>query len=227
MSPAALLPLTPRKRPIQARSEATVAAMLDASIHVRLAVGYRKLTTTLVAERAGVSVGSLYQYFPNRQALLAAVVERHLDELVSLMAADYRKLEGARLEELARGLVDALIAAKWNRHEVTRAMHEPLAAVGGAALVQASALRAADIVANLLTVCPDAEWDDVRPVALFVVMASTSLIQTAIAGAARSLDREALRIHMYATVLGYLKEMRRRDYDQARRANESMGATRT
>ncbi len=218
MSPAAAPPLKPRKRPIQARSEVTVAAMLDASIHVLLAVGYRKLTTTLVAERAGVSVGSLYQYFPNRQALLAAVVERHLDELVDLVEADCQKLRGAKLAALARGLVDAFIAAKWNRHEVTRAMHEPLADVGGAELIEASALRAVDIVANLLAICPDAEWDDVRPVALFVVMASTSLIQTAIAGAARSLDREALRTHMYATVLGYLKEMRRRDSDRERPA---------
>ena len=49
--------LKPRKRPVQARSEATVSALFDASIQVLLAVGYRKLTTTRVAERAGVSVG--------------------------------------------------------------------------------------------------------------------------------------------------------------------------
>jgi len=60
----------PRKRPVQARSEATVAALFEASIQVLLAVGYRKLTTTRVAERAGVSVGTLYHYFPNRQALI-------------------------------------------------------------------------------------------------------------------------------------------------------------
>ena len=165
-----------------------------------------------------MSISSLYQSLPNRQALLAAVVERHLDELVDLVEADCQKLRGAELAALARSLVDAFLAAKWNRHEDNRAMREPLADAGGAELIEASALRAVDIVANLLAICPDAEWDDVRPVALFVVMASTSLIQTAIAGAARSLDREALRTHMYATVLGYLKEMRRRDSDRERPA---------
>ena len=55
----------PRKQPVQARSEATVSALCQASIQVLLAVGYRRLTTTRVAERAGVSVGTLYQYFPN------------------------------------------------------------------------------------------------------------------------------------------------------------------
>ncbi len=74
--------LKPRKRPVQARSEATVAALFEASIQVLLAVGYRKLTTTRVAERAGVSVGTLYQYFPNRQALIMSVIERYLDDLV-------------------------------------------------------------------------------------------------------------------------------------------------
>ena len=71
----------PRKQPVQARSEATVSALFDASIQVLLAVGYRRFTTTRVAERAGVSVGSLYQYFPNRQALITSVIERYLEGL--------------------------------------------------------------------------------------------------------------------------------------------------
>ena len=55
----------PRKTPVQARSAASVAAILDATIQVLLRVGKEQLTTTLVAARAGVSVGTLYQYFPN------------------------------------------------------------------------------------------------------------------------------------------------------------------
>ena len=108
-------PLKPRKQPVQARSEMTVLAIHEASIQVLLAIGYRKLTTTRVAERAGVSVGTLYQYFPNRQALIRAVLERYLMEMSASIQTDCQKLRGRSLDEIATGMVDAMIAAKWRR----------------------------------------------------------------------------------------------------------------
>ena len=81
MASSAPLQIEPRKQPVQGRSTATVEALYQASIQVLLELGYRKLTTTRVAERAGVSVGSLYQYFPNREALIAAVIARHLESV--------------------------------------------------------------------------------------------------------------------------------------------------
>src|SRR5580700_5222805 len=131
----------PRKRPVQARSEATVSALFEASIQVLLAVGYRKFTTTRVAERAGVSVGTLYQYFPNRQALITSVIERYLDNLTSTIDLHCRDFRGQTLNEIAKGFVDAAIAAKWAQIEVSRALHEALADVGGAQLVRAAAMR--------------------------------------------------------------------------------------
>ena len=71
-------PLDPRKTPVQARSTATVDAILSATTQVLLSEGQERLTTTRVAYRAGVSVGTLYQYFPNKQTLLRAVLERHV-----------------------------------------------------------------------------------------------------------------------------------------------------
>ena len=61
----ALLAFEPRKTPIQARSTVTVEAISEATIQVLLSHGAERLTTTRVAERAGVSVGTLYQYYPN------------------------------------------------------------------------------------------------------------------------------------------------------------------
>ena len=71
--------LEPRKSPVQARSTASVDAILEATVQVLLDVGKERLTTTRVASRAGVSVGTLYQYFPNKSALLQAALKRHLD----------------------------------------------------------------------------------------------------------------------------------------------------
>ncbi len=62
-----------RKQPVQSRSQATCAAILEATIQVLVQQGIERLTTTRVAERAGVSVGTLYQYYPNKAALTEAV----------------------------------------------------------------------------------------------------------------------------------------------------------
>ena len=207
--------LKPRKRPVQARSEATVAALFEASIQVLLAVGYRKLTTTRVAERAGVSVGTLYQYFPNRQALIMSVIERYLDDLVCSVERGCQDLNGRPLDELATGLVNAFIAAKWMRLKVSRAMHEPLAEFGDAKLVRTAAARAAGFVARNLQSCRDASFRDEPLLALLIVMACSSLLQTALADQTQSLNVEALRAHMRAMVLGYLREAQQLEPGQA------------
>ena len=198
----------PRKQPVQARSEATVSALFDASIQVLLAVGYRRFTTTRVAERAGVSVGSLYQYFPNRQALITSVIERYLEGLRATIEQHCRDLRGSRLDQLVGGLVDAVIAAKWEHIEVSRALHEPFADIGGTQVVNASAVKTAGSIAEVLRSCADASFRDVDRLALLIVISCSSLLQAAITDQTGAIGREALRAHMRAMVLGYLHEMR-------------------
>ncbi len=72
--------LKPRRSPVQERSRETVGAVLDAAAQVFERYGYAAGTTNRIAERAGVSIGSLYQYFPNKETILLALVERHLQE---------------------------------------------------------------------------------------------------------------------------------------------------
>ena len=76
---------TPRKRPRQARSRATVDAILEATAQVLVAEGYDKTSTNRVAERAGVSVGSVYQYFPNKEALVGELVDRYSREIMDMV----------------------------------------------------------------------------------------------------------------------------------------------
>src|SRR5882757_10060075 len=71
----------PRKRPQQRRSQATVDAILEAATEVFGGSGFASVSTNAIAGRAGVSIGSLYQYFPNKLALLEAVRERHIKGL--------------------------------------------------------------------------------------------------------------------------------------------------
>src|SRR5215475_9944050 len=82
-----LPPLTPRKSPRQGRAIATVDAIFEATIQVLLSDGLIRLNTTRVARRAGVSVGTLYQYFPNKQSLLFSVLENHLNRVMEQVEA--------------------------------------------------------------------------------------------------------------------------------------------
>ncbi len=77
----------PRKRPVQRRSQATVDAILDAAAQVLRKKGYAKTTTNTIAERAGVSIGSLYEYFPNKDAVFAALQEKlHRAQFASVIS---------------------------------------------------------------------------------------------------------------------------------------------
>src|SRR5882724_983225 len=98
------VPLEPRKTPMQARSAASVNAILDATIQVLLKLGKERLTTTRVALRAGVSVGTLYQYFPNKSALLQATLKRHLDEVTKAVELVCKQQEGATLRQMSTAL---------------------------------------------------------------------------------------------------------------------------
>jgi AcrR family transcriptional regulator len=104
--------LEPRKSPVQARSAASVDAILEATIQVLLSVGKERLTTTRVAARAGVSVGTLYQYFPNKSALMQAVLKRHLEQVAEAVERVCREQEGNSLTQIGPALINAFLDAK-------------------------------------------------------------------------------------------------------------------
>ena len=118
-----------RKRPTQERSRQTVEAILEAAAHLLAERGYVATTTNHVAERAGVSIGSLYQYFPNKDALVVALEERHLEEaerLLRLECARWRRDE-PDLEAWATSFTSALVAMNDTElHRVTYNNAPPL-----------------------------------------------------------------------------------------------------
>ena len=77
-----VIPTTnPRRRPRQARAQATVEAIVKATARVLVEEGYDRASTNRIAQAAGVSIGSLYQYFPSKEALVAALVDNHLERM--------------------------------------------------------------------------------------------------------------------------------------------------
>jgi AcrR family transcriptional regulator len=101
----------PRKTPKQERAHATVTAILDATERLLTTQGYDRTSTNRVALAAGVSVGSLYQYFPSKEALVAALAERHTAEMSRVTREKLAEVLDAPLEvascELVRAMVDA------------------------------------------------------------------------------------------------------------------------
>lgn len=116
-------PLTPRKSPRQGRSIATVEAIFEATIQVLSSDGLIRFNTTRVARRAGVSVGTLYQYFPNKQALLFAVLERHLTMLAEAIEKACDENHHATVETMAEAVVKAYLQVQIARAEVSPALY--------------------------------------------------------------------------------------------------------
>jgi AcrR family transcriptional regulator len=112
----------PRKKPRQERSEATVDAILEATARVLCTTGYDRASTNRIALAAGVSIGSLYQYFPSKEALVAALAERHMAKMTSLVRAKLAELADA---PIAVG-VRAMIQAMFDAHAVEPALHKVL-----------------------------------------------------------------------------------------------------
>jgi AcrR family transcriptional regulator len=141
---------TPRKRPVQDRSRTTVDAILTATFQVLDRDGADGLTTTRVAEVAGVSVGTLYQYFPNKQALVAGLLAAHLDAAIDAVARAAAESAGAPIAARVERVVRAFVAVKAERAAISRAMQPALAAIDERPIVRAATRRAAELVAELL-----------------------------------------------------------------------------
>src|ERR1044071_4968273 len=117
-------PLTrPRKHASQERSRATVDALVEATARILVREGFDKASTNRIAATAGVSVGSLYQYFPSKEALVAAVIERHRQEIQEVARTAIEKAVGQPLQKAVRTMVIAAIAA----HSVDPKLHRVLA----------------------------------------------------------------------------------------------------
>ena len=173
------IPLGPRKSPVQARSTASVDAILDATIQVLLSVGKERLTTTRVALRAGVSVGTLYQYFPNKSALLQAVLRRHLETVTGAVERVCEKQSGNTLGQMATALTTSFLDAKMQHVKMSVALYSVSGDVDGAKISQQMSVRSIKAIADMLASSSEPLVNDLLLVA--------SMIQGAMTGVSRRL----------------------------------------
>jgi len=197
--------LEPRKSPVQARSAASVEAILGATIQVLLKAGKERLTTTSVAARAGVSVGTLYQYFPNKSALLRSALQRHMDAIGSAIEMVCREHIGSSLEEMATALVTSFFEAKMKDAKASVALYSVSSDVDGARISREMSLKANRAIVAMLATATDELTTDPQLVA--------SMLQATMAGVSRRLlesaspetDYESLRNELVFLLRTYLR----------------------
>jgi AcrR family transcriptional regulator len=125
-----------RKEPVQARSKTMVEMIMRAAARILIRDGYEALTTNQVAEEAGASVGSLYQYFSSKQQLVAALLERHIDETMAQIREQQPRLSLLPVEQAVPRFVELMIESHRIDPELHRVFVEQLPRVGAFAKVE-------------------------------------------------------------------------------------------
>jgi AcrR family transcriptional regulator len=191
--------LEPRKQPRQARSQVTVDAVFDATIQVLLSDGHQRLTTTRVADRAGVSVGTLYQYYPNKQALLYAVLQRHLIRVGDRVEAAARATHHAPLGVMVASVVEAFVCAKTERIDEARALYGVASEVDSVELVKSIGKRNRAAISAMLETASDARFDDLE--------LTTLMFSAAMAGPCRAMLESGAPRRMLRALLEQVKSL--------------------
>jgi AcrR family transcriptional regulator len=197
--------LKPRKTPVQARSAFTVESVLEATIQVLLKDGAGRLTTTRVAERAGVSVGTLYQYYPNKRSLLFALLENHLATVGDAVKKACRNSHNKPLNAMVDGVTSAFIDAKLKRADIAAALYKIGSDLEASAMLATTGASARAEIAAMLETLPNVRSEQVET-AVFIIYAAMAGSMRAVleAGAPPRMVRD-LREHLPTLVRTYLK----------------------
>ncbi len=197
--------LAARKRPRQLRSATTVDAIFEATIQVLLRDGIHRLTTTRVAERAGVSVGTMYQYFPHKQALLYALNERYLDMVAERVEAACLAQRGATTKAMVDALVTTYWQAKTERSEVTRALYRSAVEIDNEALVEAFAKRMDAATLAMFESATDVHYADIDLVNVTLLSVIFGTVRNVFERNLPAARQAAIRQELAAMCLSYLK----------------------
>ena len=207
MPKTALLELQPRKTPQQSRSLATVEAIYDATIQVLLRDGAESMTTVHVARRAGVSVGTLYQYFPNKQALLFAVLERHMlrtiEAVERVCAANHHEPLEVRVDELVNRFIDAKLVDR----DASVALYKIAAEAGGSQIVERTRKRYEVAMTAMLQTAQLPASADVRFMVHTIYLTMAGTLRGHLESHAPAKMTVKLREHLAKLIVAYCRAM--------------------
>jgi AcrR family transcriptional regulator len=194
----------PRKKPRQSRAQVTVDAILDATAHILVRDGYEGLSTNKVAERAGVSIGSLYQYFPGKESLIGELLDRYSDEIHVMVVSMIAELGSAEPALCTRALVTAMIDVKLRSPRLAKVLREQIPRVGRMKRYEEELAT----IVKLVTVYLDAHEGDVRvpdrEMAAFVAVHVVDELTHALVTRRAKVDRDAAIEEVTDVALRYL-----------------------
>ena len=196
--------LEPHKSPVQARSAASVKAILQATIQVLLKAGKERLTTTRVALRAGVSVGTLYQYFPNKSALLQAALKRLLAEVTEAVELVCKKQEGEPLRQMVTAIITTFIQAKMRDAKTSVALYSVSSELDGAKIVQQMGIRCNEAIVRMLKSSGEPIATDPQLVASILQGMMVGVSRRMLESGAPEKESDALRRELIVVACAYL-----------------------
>jgi AcrR family transcriptional regulator len=196
-------PHGPRKQPRQARSRVLVDAVVEATEKVLAEEGAGGVTTTRVAEVAGVSVGSLYQYYPSRESLIAAVIERRVEDDLRWMDTVLPTLIGQPLRVILRQCLERVVqlfrAETALYREILTSMESVARSDVAASMVAEGTRRFAELLGRV-AIAPDSA----ERAAWIVVTALVAVVRTAARERPALLDDPGLIDDLERMTLRYL-----------------------
>lgn len=198
--------ILPRKRPRQERARATWDAILDATAEILRSHGYDGITTNKVADAAGVSVGSLYQYFPGKDALVIALLLRYAEAQRAVFFGAVNAVADAPIPDVIDAVIDALVAQEEADPQLAFVLMNQLPRVGEMGKVVAYTEEMLTAPLEAFFAARRAELADLDPgaAALLLTHAVPPLLQRMRLRRPPPAERRAVFRELRRMLLGYL-----------------------
>jgi AcrR family transcriptional regulator len=198
--------VSPRRIPRQDRSRRTVESVLDAATRVLAERGYDGASTNRIAKAAGISNGSLYQYFPNKDAIVIAVLDRFADDLADRLGAQIEATMSEPWEIAGRALLDVQIRLFEENADLLRIIVEQIPRLGPFDKLAALQRRLTDLVRVYLLINREAFREDLDiDATLWIITETVGLLSIKYVLDAPPIPHERMVDELAELVNGYIR----------------------